>query len=167
MPHEVDDHRPARGRHRRHHGHTHEATPSPGHNRTPQTATQWEMPAASQTESADVVSPPEPDFDLVEKSFIEAAVSHSDPTSFLRLASVKFAGQLADGRTAHLLGFHIDHLVEVGSVSPAFSAEAAVYHPLPAARIRKQSRLRFQYWTHDGEVLLSLAEARQLKEPPL
>lgn len=102
----------------------------------------------------------------MEKGFIESAVSHSDPTSFPRLASVRFAGLPPDGRTAHLLGFHIDHLVEVGSISPVFSADAAVYHPLPAARVRKQPHLRFQYWTREGEVLLSLAEARQLKEPP-
>jgi hypothetical protein len=106
--------------------------------------------------------PNEPDFDLVEASFVEALDDHSDPTSLLRLANVPFSGSLPDGRTAHLLEVKVETSVEVGSVAPGFDRQSCGYHPLPASRVHQHRHLRFRYWTTDGEVALSLAEARAL-----
>lgn len=146
---------PHDGPHHPHHGHH----PHRGHNGAPRTPVSFEMPRAAQGEPA---AGEEADFDLVEASFIDAADGHPDPTSLLRLAGVPFTAILDDGRTAHLLGYASETMVEVGAVAPGFDGRSATYHPVPAARVRSRRMLRFHYWTAQGEVAVTLAAARRL-----
>jgi hypothetical protein len=130
-----------------------------GHNRGPRRVAAWEAPRRRGAPADDAAA--EPDFDLVERSFIEAAVDHSDPTSLMRLANIAFTRTLEDGRTAHLLGVTIEHRIAVGAVTPGFAGQAASFHPLPAARVERRREVLFHYWTTAGEVRLTLAEARR------
>jgi hypothetical protein len=130
-----------------------------GHNHGPSRIAAWEAPRRDREPAKG--APGEPDFDLVEQSFIEAAVDHSDPTSLLRLANIAFTRTLEDGRTAYLLGVTIEHRIEVGVVTPGFSGQAASFHPLPAAHVGRRRDVLFHYWTTAGEVLLTLSEARR------
>ncbi len=146
------------------HGHPHPHPPL-GHNRQIRQVASWELPRTSDAPSPDIGGPvtvADPDFDLVEASFIEAARDHSDPTSFLRLVGVPFRAKLPDERDCYLLGYLIEDVVEVGAISPGFGGSPATYNVVPARRTRSRRHLRFQYWTVQGEVRLSLAEARGL-----
>ena len=129
-----------------------------GHNHGPSRVAAWEAPRRPR-EPADGAA--EPDFDLVEQSFIEAATDHSDPTSLMRLANVAFTRTLEDGRTAHLLGVTIEHRIAVGAVTQGFSGQAASFHPLPAARVERRREVLFHFWTTTGEFRLTLSEARR------
>jgi hypothetical protein len=134
--------------------------PTRAHNHAPRHAAPWEAPRRPPADlGADTAD--EPDFDLVEQSFIEAAGDHSDPTSLIRLANIAFTRALDDGRTAHLLGFTIEHSICVGAAIPGFAGQEASFHPLPASRVERRRRVVFHYWTAAGEVLLTLAEARR------
>ena len=137
----------------------HHRHPGPGHNRAGRTAVQWQRP-----EGQPAPGESEPDLDLVEDAFCEAALTASDPTSLLRLARIPFVAALADGTRIRLLSYSIEHEAEVGSVAPGFSAAEPVYHPLPAARVEKLRRLRFRYHTADGIRDFTLAELRGLED---
>lgn len=141
----------------------HHAPTSHGHNRAPKGYAAWELPRDDASGSANDSTESEPDFDLVEKSFVDGAHNHPDPTSFLRLASVPFHARLADGNEGYLLGYVIEDVVEVGSVMPTIGDGPANYNVVPASRVAKRRHLYFQYWTKKGEVRLSLAQARGLK----
>ena len=130
----------------------------PGHNHALRQVAAWELPREPTGQAAPGGG--EPDFDLVERSFIEAADGHSDPTSLIRLANIAFTRVLADGRQAHLLGFTVESGVTVGSVTPGFAGQAATFHPIPAQRVERHKTLRFRYWTPAGEVALTLEQAR-------
>lgn len=133
-----------------------------GHNRQLERVAEWELPRAPGGSPA-MAAAVEPDFDLVEASFIDAARNHPDPTSFLRLVNVPFRAALADGRIGYLLGYLIEDVVEVGTVSPGFGGADVTYTVVPASRSRARRHLRFRYWTSRGELSLTLAEARALK----
>jgi hypothetical protein len=143
------------------HPHDHRREGGLGHNQPGPHATQWQGPlsrpgAASAAE--------EPDFDLVEEAFCEAAAIASDPTSFLRLAGVPFVADLGGGNRMRLLSFSIANETEVGAIAPGFAAADPVYHPLPASRVRKLRRLRFTYHTAEGAKEFSLSEVRNLPD---
>jgi hypothetical protein len=133
--------------------------PTRAHNHAPRQAAAWEAPPRPPDGAADPSA--EPDFDLVEQSFIEAADGHSDPTSLIRLADIAYTRTLDDGRTGHLLGFTIEDSVTVGAATPGFAGQEASFHPLPAARVERRRQIVFRYWTATGEVSLSLAAARR------
>ena len=133
--------------------------PTRAHNHAPRQAVLWEAPRHLPDGAVDPGV--EPDFDLVEQSFIEAVDGHSDPTSLIRLANIAFNRTLADGRTGHLLGFTIEHSISVGAATPGFAGQEASFHPLPAARVERRRQVVFRYWTTTGEVSLTLAEARR------
>ena len=134
--------------------------PTHAHNHPPGQAATWEAPRRPRHSAADAAAT-EPDFDLVEQSFIEAVDGHSDPTSLIRLANIAFTRTLGDGRTGHLLGFTIEHSITVGAATPGFAGQEASFHPLPAARVERRRQVVFRYWTATGEVSLTLAEARR------
>lgn len=156
-----------------HRGHDHAADgatsgthPDPGHNRAPEIprATQWQTPHAAQDADAHGHSDGEPDFDLVEKAFVEAFGGASDPTSFLRLAQVPFEAAAADGAKLVLLRVEIEAVADVGAVMPHLGGASFRYDPLPASRVVRRQRLRFVYF--DGQELrpLSLGEVQGLAE---
>jgi hypothetical protein len=143
------------------HPHTHSHAHGPGHNRPGPHATQWQKPLSRDATPAPTA---EPDFDLVEEAFCDAAQTASDPTSFLRLAGVPFVADLGGGKRMRLLSYSIASETEVGAVAPGFEAAEPVYHPLPAARVRKLRRLRFTYHTAEGVKEFSLYEVRNLPD---
>jgi hypothetical protein len=104
----------------------------------------------------------EADFDLVEASFAETFPRASDPTSFLRLASIPFAGRAADGRVLRLLRVEHEEVTDVAAVAPALGGGPVRYDPLPAALVATRRRLRFVYLDEGEVVSLSLEEARAL-----
>jgi hypothetical protein len=142
------------------HAHDHPHEHGPGHNRPAPHATQWQNPLSR----AGAPTAEEPDFDLVEEAFCEAAQNASDPTSFLRLAGVPFVADLGGGKRMRLLSYSIANETEVGAVAPGFEAAEPVYHPLPASRVRKLRRLRFTYHTAEGVKEFSLSEVRNLPD---
>ncbi len=133
----------------------------PGHNHLP-AAAQWQTPHLPNGNKAKVDDQAEPDFDLVEQTFVEGFSKASDPTSFLRLAGVPFAAIRKDGKTLSLLRVQLDQTTDVGSITPHLGGESYRYDPLPSKMVSKRQALRFVY--HDGEALcqLSLAEAKAL-----
>jgi hypothetical protein len=153
MPHDGHDHQ-----HPKHH-------PGRGHNNPGRVAVQWQRPEG---EPVPIPGEGEPDLDLVENAFCEAALAASDPTSLLRLARIPFIAELADGTRIRLLSYSIEHEAEIGSVAPGFTAAEPVYHPIPASRVATHRRLRFRYHTAAGLRDFTLAELRGLAEltPP-
>lgn len=156
--------------HREHghsHDHPHEHTdadhnhpPGPGHN-SPRRALQWQTPHDSNTQAPEPRQP-EPDFDLVEAAFIEGFARAEDPTSFLRLARVPFAGKSADGHTLNLLRVETEDAVDVGSITPHLGGGSMSYKPLPAKMASRRRRLAFIYFDGQGARRLTFAEALTL-----
>jgi len=132
-----------------------------GHNAAGRAAAQWQEPHRQGNEGQ---SAPEPDFDLVEASFAETFPNASDPTSYLRLASIPFVGRDRDGRLLRLLRVEYEQATDVGSLTPQLGGTALRHDPLPAALVSRRKRLRFAYFDGEGVVRLSLAETRMLKE---
>lgn len=146
MPHDHPDHH--------HHG------PRLGDNGAPRTATQWQAPSGA----GPVEGPPEPDFDLVETAFCEAALTAKDATSLLRLARVPFIADRGDGIRLYLLTFRVEQSVEVGSIAPGFAVDRPVYHPLPESRLRREKRAKLIYQTPDGLQEFSLSDVRRMRD---
>ena len=142
--------------------HSHSHSHSPGTNRMPRAATQWQAPVGP--EVSPMEGPPEPDFDLVENAFCEAALQANDATSLLRLARVPFVADRGDGKRIYLLTLRVEQSVEVGSIAPGFSVEMPVYHPLPESRIRRQKRAKLVYQTPDGVQEFGLGDVRRMRD---
>jgi hypothetical protein len=146
------------------HGHNHDhhahTAAGLGDNR-PRAAVQWQVPPDDAKEST---PPAERDLDLVEASFAEGFIRAPDQPSFLRLASIPFVGVDAAGRRLHMLRVEIDHVTDVGAISPLLGGEGVRYDPLPATLVAKRRNLAFVY--HDGRNLirLSFAQARALRD---
>jgi hypothetical protein len=152
------------------HPHHHSHRPRAGDNRAPKSATQWQAPTGPEAPPvADplVGGPPEPDFDLVETAFCEAALTAKDATSLLRLARVPFIAELENGAKIYLLTFRVEQSVEVGSIAPGFAADQPVYHPLPESRLRREKRAKLIYQTPDGLREYSLGDVRRLRDVTL
>jgi hypothetical protein len=137
----------------------------PGHNHGPAAETQWQVPHKHGDhdhghEHAD--SAAEPDFDLVEASFIEGFWTASDPTSFLRLAGVPFRGRDAGGRELALLRVEQEQAADVACVTPQLDGQGVRTDPLPAARVGRRRRLRLVYLHASEPVRLTLSQARAL-----
>jgi hypothetical protein len=135
----------------------------PGHNRAGRGVAQWQTPHRPHDPPRVEDGAAEPDFDLVEASFVEGFATASDPTSFLRLAGVPFTAAGADGARLCLLRVELDQVCDVGAVTPHLGGASYRYDPLPARLVARRRRLRLVY--HDGAALrsLSLAEARALR----
>jgi hypothetical protein len=165
----MHDHHHANGHH--HHSHDHEhhhdagisgygLAPAPGHNAAARMA-QWQEPHRHEEQGTDQ---PEPDFDLIEASFVENFPKASDPTSFLRLARIPFVGKHPDGRTLRLLRVEYEQATDVGALMPQLGGLTHRHDPLPAALVSTRQRLRFAYFDGEGIVHLSLAGTRGLSD---
>lgn len=142
------------------HGHDDNESPGPGHN-APRRAVQWQTPHDPRA-SQPMAKPLEPDFDLIEAAFVDGFGRADDPTSFLRLARVPFAGKTADGETLNLLRVEIEDAVDVGSITPHLGGGSMSYKPLPAKMASRRRRLAFIYFDGQGARRLTFAEALSL-----
>jgi hypothetical protein len=145
-----------------HHDQDQDADRLIGHNRPAAGVAQWQTPHLPKGAQSPAADAPEPDFDLVEASFVEGFAAASDPTSFLRLAGVPFRARDDQGRALCLLRVQRDETTDVGAVAPYLGGSGYRYDPLPAKLVSKRRRLHFIY--HDGEALheLTFAAARAL-----
>lgn len=145
------------------HGHDHDhdhAAPGPGHN-SPRRAVQWQTPHDPHAQTPEPRQP-EPDFDLIEAAFIDGFARAEDPTSFLRLARVPFAGKSTDGATLNLLRVETEDAVDVGSITPHLGGGSMSYKPLPAKMASRRRRLAFIYFDGKGARRLTFAEVLAL-----
>jgi len=111
------------------------------------------------------VTAPEADLDKVEKALVEAFVTATDPTSFLRLARVPF--ELKSGDVSlRLLRVEIYALTDVGSLTPHLGGGTFRYDPLPANFVSQRRRLRFVYFDGTDLRALSYAELRDAERSP-
>jgi hypothetical protein len=104
----------------------------------------------------------EADLDLVEAAFVEGFLHAKDPTSFLRLAHVRFEAVAADGVRLVLLRVEVESVADIGSVSPHFGSRTFRYDPLPAKLVSRRERLRFIYFDGENPRPMSLTEAMAL-----
>ncbi len=137
-----------------HHGH--------GHNVSSRRPTQWQVPHRQEESHEPGSEQLEPDFDLVEAAFAEGFTTTSDPTSFLRLAGVPFAGRDATGKRLCLLRVEIDQVTDLGAITPHLGGGEFRYDPLPARLVSRRHRLRLVYHSAAGLQTLSLVQARLL-----
>ena len=136
---------------------------TPGHNSGPAPETQWQVPHKhGDHDHGDETAPAEPDFDLVEASFVEGFWAASDPTSFLRLAGVPFHGRDREGRVLALLRVEQEQAADVAAVTPQLDGQGMRTDPLPASRVARRRRVRLVYLNGTAPVRLTLAEARAL-----
>jgi hypothetical protein len=136
-----------------------------GHNSGPAPETRWQMPHKDGDHDPDHGQEPsaaEPDFDLVEASFVEGFWAASDPTSFLRLAGVPFHGRDREGRVLALLRVEQEQAADVAAVTPQLDGQGMRTDPLPASRVARRRRVRLVYLDGTEPVRLTLAEARAL-----
>lgn len=157
------DHPHAHG-HAGHHHH-HAANGALGHNGPGGRAVQWQTPHLTPDERpAEPADPRSVDLDLVETAFLEGFARAPDAVSFLRLSSIPFVGETADGRRLHLLRVETEDTTDVGSVMPLVGGGGVRYDPLPARMTSRRRRLHFAY--HDGHAVIRLAfaEARSLHD---
>ena len=161
--HSHDHHRP----HGHHHAHDHGGHHHPhglGHNAA-RRPLQWQTPhdpSASQGET----QAPEPDLDLVEAAFVAGFANAPDPTSFLRLARIPFAGQTPEGDVLKLLRVETEEAVDVGAVSPGLGGGPLRHDPLPAKLVSRRRRLAFLYFDGTRARSLSFTEALSLAPAP-
>jgi hypothetical protein len=128
---------------------------------------QWQTPHRAEAPAEAGGPPPEPDLDLVEKAFAENFPRASDPTSFLRLARIPFAGRAPDGHVLHLLRVEYAEATDVATVTPHLGGASFRYDPLPAAMTSRRRRLAFVYHDGHGPRALTLAETRVLGDVTL
>ena len=136
-----------------------------GHNSGPAAETQWQVPHKHDGHDhahGHEAGAGEPDFDLVEASFVEGFWAASDPTSFLRLAGVPFRGRDAHGRELALLRVEQEQAADVAAVTPQLDGQGMRTDPLPASRVGRRQRLRLVYLDGTEPVRLTLADARAL-----
>ena len=141
----------------------HEEAAGVGHNHGAASVAQWQTPHRAEGNLAQTDhQAATADLDLVEQSFVEGFGAASDTTSFLRLAGIPFSAKDDTDTTLSLLRVTIDHVADVGSITPHLGGQSYRYDPLPAKLVSKRQTLRFVY--HDGAKLrsLSFAEARSL-----
>lgn len=141
------------------HDHDHDGPHRIGHNAGRQPAVQWQTPhdpSASHAHQAEG----EPDFDLVESAFLTGFAAAPDPTSFLRLARIPFAGRSAEGDELRLLRVETEEAVDVGAVTPQLGGGSMRYDPLPAKMVSRRRNLAFIYY--DGVRIRSLSFAEAL-----
>jgi hypothetical protein len=133
----------------------HHNQPIPGH------PAQWQTPHREQAPDK-AVRRAEPDLDLVEAAFAEGFAEASDPTSFLRLASIPFEAVAGDGAKLALLRVEVEAVTDVGSLTPHLGGGSMRFDPLPASMVSRRKRLRFMYF--DGTTLrpLDLAQVKAL-----
>ncbi len=169
----MHDHHHRRDGHHLHNGHGHHdhdhrhdvASAAMGSPRPPATT----LPRRSRNGRTRTLTPaaspdaPEPDFDLVESAFAESFPTASDPTSFLRLAGIPFAGRSADGTMLNLLRVEFEETTDVAAVTPHLGGGSVRVDPLPAQMVSRRRHLRFAYQGRSEIVRLSLAEARSLE----
>jgi hypothetical protein len=141
---------------------------TPGHNSGPAPETQWQVPHKRGDHDPDhdhdhETAAAEPDFDLVEASFVEGFWAASDPTSFLRLAGVPFHGRDGTGRVLALLRVEQEQTADVAAVTPQLDGQGMRTDPLPASRVARRRRVRLVYLDGTAPVRLTLAEARALE----
>ena len=137
-----------------------------GHNSGPAPETQWQVPHTSDHHDhghSHEQAAGEPDFDLVEASFVEGFWAASDPTSFLRLAGVPFHGRDTEGRDLALLRVEQEQAADVAAVTPQLDGQGMRTDPLPGSRVAQRRRVRLVYLDGTQPVRLTLAEARALK----
>ena len=122
---------------------------------------QWQTPHRERGQDM-VVWRAEPDLDLVEAAFAEGFAQASDPTSFLRLASIPFEAVADDGAKLALLRVEVEAVTDVGSLTPHLGGGSMRFDPLPARMVSRRKRLRFMYF--DGTTLrpLDLAHVKAL-----
>lgn len=142
------------------HGHSH----GHGHNQPAAGSAQWQTPHLPHGHRDAAEDPRKTDLDLVEAAFVEAFMTASDVTSFLRVAGVPFVGEDGGGRRLHLLRVETEDLVDVGSVAPLLGGAGVRYDPLPARMTSRRRRLAFLF--HDGRTTerLDLAAAKGLAD---
>ena len=136
-----------------------------GHNRQtePKRVAQWQTPHRRDAAAAGGgPQPVEADIDLVEGAFVEGFPQASDATSFLRLARVPFEGVAADGAKLALLRVEIEHVADVGSITPHLGGASFRYDPLPGRMVSCRKRLRLVYFDGQKARTLGLAEALRL-----
>ena len=136
-----------------------------GHNSGPAREKQWQVPHKHGDHDhghGHETAAAEPDFDLVEASFVEGFWAASDPTSFLRLAGVPFHGRDRDGRRLALLRVEQEQAADVAAVTPQLDGQGMRTDPLPASRVARRRRVRLVYLLGTEPVRLTLAEARAL-----
>ncbi|MEM7775268.1 MAG: hypothetical protein AAF732_06635 [Pseudomonadota bacterium] len=155
--------------HRTDHDHNHnpdDAGVGPGHNHhMPADPAQWQTPHHPGASDHDHthVSDDAKDLDLVETAFVDGFSTTDDPTSFLRLACVPFAGADKAGTVLRLLRVEQRQATDVGSLTPQLGGGAFQYRPLPAALTSRRHRLAFVYFDGHDVVELNLADARELQ----
>jgi len=146
-------------------GGSHPAVAGVGHNR-PEAAgrtAQWQVPHRDAQPAADRRSGDhEADLDLVEAAFVEGFLGASDPTSFLRLAQIRFEGTAPDGARLVLLRVEVDSVADIGSVTPHLGGGSFRYDPLPARMVSRRRRLRFTYFDGREVRSIGLSEATAL-----
>lgn len=156
-----------RDHHYHHHGHHHhDHGHGPGHNVGAGDAVQWQTPHLPEGPQQ---APPDDearDLDLVEKAFRDGFATAPDPTSFLRLAGVPFAGLRADGTELRLLRVEQASSLDIGSLTPHLGGGSFRYDPLPAAMTTRRDDVRFVYFDGAATVSLTLQEARALSSGP-
>jgi hypothetical protein len=145
-----------------HHDHPHPHHGA-GHNQAaaPRRAAQWQAPHLV-GDTAAPAAQVEPDLDLVESAFVEGFQTASDPTSFLRVAQVRFSATGSDGAPLSLLRVEIDDVTDMGSLTPHLGGGSFRYDPLPARMVTRRKRLRFVYFDGTSLRALTLAEVRTL-----
>lgn len=150
-----------------HHNHPADDRPAHGHNAHPHGPAQWQTPHLPQGDHTH--DPPKPDehrdLDLVEQAFCDGFGRASDPTSFLRLAGVRFEGAGPDGTKLVLLRVELQHMTDIGSVTPQLGGGPMRYAPLPARMTSRRDILQFIYFDGVETRRLSLDEARNLDAP--
>ena len=134
-----------------------------GHNHEHPEAAQWQTPHLPHDHAHEAHANDEhQDLDLVEKAFVQAFASASDPTSFLRLAGVVFEGTDSNGKRLTLLRVEQSQSTDIGSVTPHLGGESYRYDPLPAKMVSRRDQLSFVYFDGMQVVTLSLQEAKVL-----
>lgn len=168
MHHDHDHDHPHHHHHDHHHPHTHangharheSGSAGIGHNHAhaSRDVAQWQTPHRhADHPAASHEAPGELDLDQVEAAFIEGFLSASNPTGFLRLASIPFHMTVDGGAELRLLRVETDVVADVASITPHLGGQSFRYDPLPASRISHRRRLRFIYF--DGAALRSLSYA--------
>ena len=105
---------------------------------------------------------------LLADALMDGFDAAEDKASFLRMASIPFRLDAADGQSLQLVDVELRYAYQVATASPGFNGGELIHMPFPASMIRERATMVFVYVSLQERRDIDLSEMIRLlgeKEP--
>lgn len=95
---------------------------------------------------------------LLADALMDGFDAAEDKASFLRMASIPFRLDAADGQSLQLVDVELRYAYQVATASPGFNGGELIHLPFPASMIRERATMVFVYVSLQERRDIDLAE---------